>query len=160
MKSRERVLASIKHIEPEKVPFDLESNPISAITAIAYDNLKKHLGFSQPTLIYDVVQQLAQLHDDVIDRLGTDVVDLGRMFNSQQDGWYPIKMPNGQGAFYPSWFKPDQEADGSWSAKDSDGGPIAKMPIGTTFFDQIFFPRVNGYPGKMEGLDKAMSQVL
>ncbi len=160
MNSRERLLASLKHIEPTKVPFDLGSNPSSAISAIAYDNLKKHLGFSHPTLIYDVVQQLAQPHDDVIDKLGIDVVDLGRMFNSQQDDWYPIKMPNGQGAFYPNWFKPEQEADGSWIAKDSNGRPIAKMPIGATFYDQTFFPWEDGYPEKMEGLDKAMSQVL
>ncbi len=44
MKSRERVLASIKHIEPEKVPFYLGSNPSSGISAIAYSNLIKHFG--------------------------------------------------------------------------------------------------------------------
>jgi len=39
MNSREIVLASINHIEPAKVPLDLGSNPSSAISAIAYDNL-------------------------------------------------------------------------------------------------------------------------
>jgi uroporphyrinogen decarboxylase len=160
MNSRERLIASINHIEPEKVPVDLGSNPSSAISAIAYDNLKKHLGFSHPTLIYDVVQQLAQPHNDVIEKLGIDVVDLGRMFNSQQKDWYPINMPNGQKAFYPNWFKPVQEPDGSWIGKDKNGIPIAKMPNKATFFDQTIYPWVDGYPDKMEGLDNAMSQVL
>jgi len=104
MNSRERVIASINHIEPTKIPFDLGSNPSSGISAIAYDNLKKHLGMDHPTLIYDVVQQLAQPHDDVIEKLGIDVVDLGRMFNTLPEDWYSIKMPNGQEAFYPNCF--------------------------------------------------------
>jgi len=160
MNSRERVLASINHIEPEKVPVDLGSNPSSAISAIAYDNLKKHLGFSHPTLIYDVVQQLAQPHDDVLDCLGLDVVDLGRMFNTQAEDWYPISMPNGQKAFYPKWFKPEKSEDGSWIGKDKDGRAIAKMPNNATFFDQTFHPWADAYPHNMKGLDKAMSQVL
>lgn len=160
MNSRERLLASINHTEPEKVPVDLGSNPSSGISAIAYTNLKKHLGIDHPTLIYDVVQQLAQPHDDIIEKLGIDVVDLGRMFNSQINDWYPITMPDGQEAFYPAWFNPVQMEDGSWIANDKEGMPIAKMPKKATFFDQTLYPWVDGYSANMEGLDKAMSQVL
>ena len=67
MNSIEKLLASINHIEPEKVRVDLGSTPSSGISAIAYDNLKKHLRLDHPTLIYDVVQQLAQPNDEIID---------------------------------------------------------------------------------------------
>lgn len=160
MNSKERVLASINHIEPDKVPVDLGSNPSSGISAIAYDNLKRHLGMEHPTLIYDVVQQLSQPHDEVLDLLGVDVVDLGRMFNTEKEDWYPMTIQNGQQAFYPKWFKPEHATDGSWIGKDKEGNPIARMPNKATFFDQTYFPWLDGYPANMDGLDKAMSQVL
>ena len=60
MNSRERILAAIEHREPDRVPVDLGSTPSSGISAIAYGNLKQHLGLTQGnTLVYDVVQQLA-----------------------------------------------------------------------------------------------------
>jgi len=37
------------------------------------------------------------------------------------------------------------------SAKAPDGTPIAKMPSGGTFFDQIHFPYVDGYPWQAPG---------
>ena len=160
MNSRERLIASINHIEPEKVPVDLGSNPSSGISAIAYDKLKKYLRMDHPTLIYDVVQQLAQPHDDIIEKLGIDVLDLGRMFNSKSEDWHPITLANGQEAFYPSWFNPVQGEDGSWIGEDKEGIPIAKMPNKATFFDQTLYPWVDGYPANMRGLDEAMSQVL
>ena len=154
------MIASINHIEPEKVPVDLGSNPSSGISAIAYDNLKKYLSMDHPTLIYDVVQQLAQPHDDIIEKLGIDVLDLGRMFNSKSEDWHPITLANGQEAFYPSWFNPVQGEDGSWIGEEKEGIPIAKMPNKATFFDQTLYPWVDGYPADMRGLDEAMSQVL
>ncbi len=161
MNSRERVLASINHIEPDKTPVDLGSNPSSGISAIAYSNLLKHLNKQHlPVQIYDVVQQLAQPHNEVIEELGLDVVDLGRMFNTSDDDWYPITMPNGATAYYPKWFKPEQTDDGSWIGIDKNGNPIAKMPNKATFFDQTIYPWVDAYPENMKGLDEAMDKVL
>ena len=77
MNSRERVLASVQHREPDKVPVDLGSNPSSGISAIAYDNLTKYLGMDHlETLIYDVVQQLAQPDEEILERFGIDVLDV------------------------------------------------------------------------------------
>jgi uroporphyrinogen decarboxylase len=84
MNSRERILAAIEHREPDQVPVDLGATPSSGISAIAYGNLKKHLGLTQGnTLVYDVVQQLAQPEDFILDRFGVDVVDIGRAFNTE-----------------------------------------------------------------------------
>ena len=44
MTSRERVLASINHREPDRVPVDLGATPSSGISTIAYYNLKNYLG--------------------------------------------------------------------------------------------------------------------
>lgn len=161
MTSRERVLAAIRHQQPDRVPVDLGATPSSGISAIAYSNLVQHLGFDLPTRIYDVVQQLAQPDISIIDRFGVDVLDVGRMFNDKEDDWYPITMANGATAYYPVWFKPVLMPDGSYAAFDDDGiTKLAHMPVGATFFDQTYFPYVDGYPENYDTLDVEMGRVL
>ena len=161
MNSRERVLASIKHIEPTKVPVDLGSTPSSGISAIAYSNLVKHLGISHlPVQVYDVVQQLAQPDNEIIDLFGVDVLDIGRTFNEKPEHWQSTTLANGDPAFYPQWFNPERNESGDWIAYHTSGLPIAKMPGGATFFDQTHFPWIDGYPDDFSSLDEAMSKVL
>ncbi|MEN8116452.1 MAG: uroporphyrinogen decarboxylase family protein [Bacteroidota bacterium] len=161
MNSRERILSVLAHKEPDKVPVDMGSNPSSGISAIAYSNLLKHLKMDHlPVQVYDVVQQLAQPHNEIIDIFGLDVLDIGRTFNEKAEHWYPYELANGDKAYYPKWFKPEQDKTGSWIARHNSGLPIARMPEGATFFDQTHFPWVDGYPDTMDGLDDAMSKVL
>ncbi len=162
MNSRERILASINHQKMDKVPVDLGATTSSGISAIAYSNLIKYIGREElPTLIYDVVQQLAQPDDFILDRFGVDVIDIGRTFNAKPSDWYPIVMPNGASAYYPIWFKPETQADGSHVTYDSDGERIlSKMPIGATFFDQCYFPYEDGYPDDFSGLGTQMGKVM
>lgn len=161
MNSRERILSALAHKEPDKVPADLGSTPSSGISAIAYSNLLKYLKTEHlPVQVYDVVQQLAQPHDEIIDLFDIDVLDIGRMFNEKPEHWQPTTLANGDKAFYPAWFNPEKDTDGNWIAKHSTGLPIAKMPSGATFFDQIHFPWIDGYPDNFDGLDDAMSKVL
>ena len=93
MTSRENVLAAIAHRTPDRVPVDLGATPSSGISAIAYNNLVRYLGMDKPTLIYDVVQQLAQPDAELLERFGVDVLDIGRTFNTQPQDWYPITPP-------------------------------------------------------------------
>ena len=150
MKSRERILAAIEHREPDRVPVDLGATPSSGISAMAYGRLKAHLGIKGgPPRIYDVVQQLAQPEEELLDRLGIDVVDVGRVFNEQDRDWYDITLSDGQAAQYPVWFHPEQQADGSWIARARDGEDLAHMPANGWFFDQTLFPFSRRLPGHL-----------
>lgn len=162
MTPRERVLSAIEHREPDRVPVDLGATPSSGISAMAYGKLKAHLGIeSGHTRVYDVVQQLAQPEDVVLDRLGVDVVDVGRAFNTSDADWYDVQLADGQTAQYPAWFRPVPRGDGSWSAQLGDGTGIAHMPVGGAFFDQSLFPWLDGYPEDMRAaLPDAMGKVL
>jgi len=162
MTSRERILTSIAHKTPDRVPIDLGSTPSSGISAIAYSNLIEYLNQEQlPVLIYDVVQQLAQPDENILGRFGVDVIDIGRSFNNKPSDWYPITMVNGKKAYYPKWYKPSQQPDGSWNTYDDDGKTVlSKMPVGATFFDQTYFPYVNGYPDNFDGLDDEMNRIM
>jgi len=160
MTSRERVLASINHKQPDKIPVDLGSNPSSGISAIAYDNLKKHLGMNHPTRVYDVVQQLAQPDQEMIDHFGLDILDVGREFNTNDSDWYNYTLANGGTARYPVWYKPQKSDDGSWFTTDEEGVMLSKMPVGATFFDQTYFPYLEGFPDDYKQLPDAMSKVM
>ncbi len=161
MTSRERVLASLDHKQPDKVPVDLGATPSSGISVIAYNRLKSHFGIADGhARIYDVVQQLAQPEDSLIERLGVDALDIGRAFNTADADWHPVTLSDGSAAEYPSWFSPTREPDGSWTAFDAEGTRIASMPAGATFFDQTCFPYVDGYPADYRGLPAAMGKVL
>jgi len=161
MTSRERILAAIRHQQPDRVPVDLGSTPSSGISVIGYNNLKKHLGMTTGhTRIYDVVQQLAQPDDAILDRLRIDVVDIGRTFNTADSDWYDVTVADGSAAQYPVWFHPEAQADGSWLVHDNEGTLIAKMPEGGTFFDETCFPYMDGYPENYNDLPHAMGKVL
>ena len=161
MTSRERVLSAIAHKAPDKVPLDLGSTPSSGISAIAYNNLKMHLGIMNGhTRIYDVVQQVVQPEDEIIDRFGVDVIDIGRVFNENDSDWYDITLSDGSVGQYPAWFKPEKQSNGDYLVYDKDRTQIARMPVGATFFDQTYFPYVDDYPDTYGDLDKEMGKVL
>jgi uroporphyrinogen decarboxylase len=159
MSPRERVLASLEHEEPDRVPVDLGATPSSGISAIAYHNLKAELGIEiGDTRVYDVVQQLAQPETSILDRFGIDVIDVGRAFNSQDRDWYRVILPDGTPCQFPIWFEPLRGSD-TWRVVDPDGDTIATMPRGATFFDQTIFPYVKSYPDDFTDLQHAMGKV-
>ena len=107
MTRRERVLASINHKNTGSLPMDLGSNVSAGISGMAYGNLKKYLGITTGhTRIYDVVQQVAQPEIEVLDIIGADCLDVGRVFNLEDSDWYDVTLSDGQTAQWPSWFKP------------------------------------------------------
>jgi uroporphyrinogen decarboxylase len=162
MTSRERILAAAERKEPDKIPVDMGSTPSSGISAIAYGNLKNFLGINQGHIrVYDVVQQLAQPEECIIENYGIDVLDIGRTFNAGNRDWYDIILAEGQKAQYPAWFRPEKQKDGSFIAYTKDGTDIAFMPSSGTFFDQRYFPWIEGYPENIKSsLPAAMEKVL
>lgn len=161
MTSRDRLLASIAHREPDRIPADLGSTPSSGISAIAYGRLKTHLGMSGGhTDVYDVVQQLAQPEEGILDRYGIDIVDVGRTFNSSDRDWYDVTLFDGSAARYPKWFRPEPVSGGGWRAIAPDGSEIATQLKKMNFFDQTCFPWIDDYPADLAGgLPDAMGKV-
>lgn len=161
MTSRERVMAAVNHKQPDYVPLDLGATPSSGISAIAYNRLKKHLGMTGGhTKIYDVVQQVVYPEQEILDRFGVDVIDIGRVFNDRDEDWYDVKLADGSTGQYPSWFHPQKQENGDWLVYDSEHTLIAKMPVGATFFDQTYFPYLEDYPDDYSDLDHQMGKVL
>ena len=161
MTSRERLHQSIAHVEPDRIPIDLGATPSSGISAIAYSNLLKHLQLGElKTRVYDVVQELAEPDDYILHKFHVDVVDVGRAFTQTAGYWRSAELPGvNSEAQYPYWFCPTRE-QGCLKAYHPDGTHIATKPEGATFFDQSFFPFIDGYPSDMRKLPDAMNNVL
>ena len=144
MTSRERVLATLEHRRPDRVPVDFSGHRSSGIAAIAYAKLRDCLGLpARPIRVYDVIQQLAVVDEDVLDRFGADAIELGRGFAMDDESWSPWTLPDGTACFVPAWTK--IERDGArWIIRSRTGRVLAQMPDGTLYFEQTHYPFLDG----------------
>ena len=103
MNSRERILTTLNHREPDRVPFDLGSCQVTGIHVVAYRNLCKALGLPDGEIeLCDTIQQLASIDDDVVARMNIDT-----------RGLYPLNSHN--------WQVVEEDAGDYWAYHDEWG---------------------------------------
>lgn len=140
MTSRERVLAALNHTEPDRIPVDLSGHRSSGISAIAYAKLRKYFGLeSKPLRVYDPVQQLAIVDEEILQRFGIDTIELGRAFALEDEHWADWVLPDGTPCQVPVWTNPER-IDGEWIIRAATGEIIARMPDGVLYFEQSHYP--------------------
>lgn len=147
MTSRERILLTLKHEEPDRVPIDLGGMRSSGIHAIAYSKLKRYLNCEDKSVkIYDLSQQLAVVDNEIRERVSSDVVELKRLdggFGTRIDSWKGFDMfPDGGEYYVPADFNLKVLADGSF-AIEIEGKIVALMPKGGYYFDSRYAPLTN-----------------
>jgi len=140
MNSRDRVLAALNHREPDRVPVDFSGHRSSGIAGMAYARLRKLLGLKEkPIRIYDPIQQLAIVDEDVLDRFAADTIELGRGFALDDSAWADWVLPYGTPCQMPAWALPER-GQGEWVIRSKSGRIIARMPDGAIYFEQAYFP--------------------
>ena len=142
--SRERVLAAINHVAPDRVPIDLGGTRQSGIHASTYHALKQRLGIRTPTRVFDVYQMLAEIEQPILERFGADCVGLQSQsvaFGIRNEAWKPWRFPEGPLVEVPGGFQPEVQPDGDLVLRDRGGAAIARMPKGGFYFD-----RLDNYP--------------
>jgi uroporphyrinogen decarboxylase len=141
MTSRERVLAALNHRQPDRVPIDLSGHRSSGIAAMAYVRLRDYLGLpKKPLRVYDPVQQLAIVDEDVLQRFQVDTIELGRGFAQEDKYWTDWVLPDGTPCLMPVWAKPERQ-NGDWVLRSKrTGSVIAQMPEGVWYFEQSNYP--------------------
>ncbi|MBD3254205.1 MAG: methyltransferase [Candidatus Lokiarchaeota archaeon] len=146
MNSRERILASFAHKEPDRVPIDIGATVTTGISGIAYYNLKKYLGIEEGHVrIIDLFQQLARVEDWFIDRFGIDALDVGRTFLTDDKDWYDVSL-NGIEAQFPKPIPVRENPDGSFEVVHEDGTVLGRMSKDALVMDQTHYPYLEGYP--------------
>ena len=120
--SRARVLATLEHREPDRVPFDLGGSRMTGIHVSAYAGLRAALGLPPVEVrVADLPQQLAEVDADVMDALGCDVrlvgpragaayrremVDDGRFVAFRDEWGVGRRMPRDGGLYFDSFGAP------------------------------------------------------
>ena len=142
--SRERVLAALRHEETDRVPIDLGSSRSTGINAIAYSNLIKHLGVSSQTVLFDVKQLLALPDEEILRRLGVDVVILPRLVPSvgvRIDEYKLGQLPRDGGeCLLAKAFEPKEIPGRGLGLYNALGTLIAVRPNGGLYFDEVYSP--------------------
>jgi uroporphyrinogen decarboxylase len=140
MNSRERVLASLNHQEPDKIPVDFSGHRSSGISAVAYSRLRKHLRLPEKSIrVYDMVQQLAIVHDDVLDLFGVDTIEMGRGFLLNDHDWKPWELPDGTPCEIPNYIHVEKRGD-NWHIMKESGLELGIQKKGCLYFEQNHFP--------------------
>ena len=122
MNSRERILTSLDHREPDRVPFDLGSCQVTGIHVVAYRNLRKALGLPEVEVEFcDAVQQLAAVDDDLVRRMNIDT-----------RGLYPLNSHN--------WQVSEKDAGDSWAYHDESGITHHRPKQGGLYFSVVKVP--------------------
>src|SRR4051812_39493908 len=141
MTPRERILSALNHKEPDRIPIDLSGHRSSGIAAMAYNHLRDYLGLPKKLIrVYDPVQQLAIVDEDVLQRFGVDTIELGRAFALEDKWWTDWVLPNGTPCLMPVWAKPER-CNGEWVFRSQESGRvISRMPEGVIYFEQTYWP--------------------
>ena len=158
--SRQRVLAAVNHLEPDRVPVDLSGHRASGMAAIAYNRLKKQLWIDSGAIyVYDMVQQLAIIEPEVMDTLGVDTIELGRAFAYEPEYWADWELQDGTPCKIPAFIHP-VKVGRDWHVYHPDGTLIAIQREGCYYFEQTCNPLAGRDGDKFDDLKADMDKVM
>lgn len=140
MNSRDRVLTALNFKEPDRIPVDLGGHRSSGMAAITYHKLRNHLDLPhKPVRVYDMVQQLAIIDEDVLDLFGVDTLEMGRGFLLEESDWKPWVLPDGTDCEIPAYIHVEQRGP-DWFIFDQEGDELGILKKGSLYFEQTRFP--------------------
>ncbi len=145
MNSKERVLASLNHQQPDRIAVDFGGTPVTGIHVLAIENIRKHYGLEQkPIRVTEPYQMLGEIDDELMEILGIDVIGLSpsdNMFGIKNHGELKeFKTFWGQTVLLPKGFNTTIDANGDlliYPKGDTSVPPSGKMPKTSYFFDAI-----------------------
>ena len=144
MQSRERVLSALAHREPDRIPIDFGSTPVTGIHASVVAALREHYGLERrPVKVHEPYQMLALIEDDLQQALGIDtegVFARDTLFGFPNEGWRPWRTPWGQELLVSQHFRTTQAPSGDvliHPQGDVAAEASGRMPASGYFFDAI-----------------------
>ena len=146
MNSRENLQKTLNHRQPDRLVVDFGGTSVTGIHCLAVKNLRRHFGLREiPVKVVEPFQMLGEVDDELIEKLGTDVVGafgVNNMFGiaNNECEWKLYTTNWGQKVLVPVDFNTTQDADGStliYPGGDTSLAPNARLPKAGYFFDAI-----------------------
>ena len=104
MNSRERILKTLDHKEPDQVPYDLAGSTWTGITNGAYQNLLKNLNLPAEEPVWaDVIQQIVVPSQSVLDLLKVDTRGLLPLTSHNWDVYEKLTDAGENWEYYDEW---------------------------------------------------------
>ena len=144
MTSKERVMASVNHKQPNRIPVDFGGTAVTGIHASIVSALRNYYKLEKRQIkIHEPFQCLGVIDDDLQNAMGVDVEPvIGRknFFGFTNENWKPWTMPDGLEVLVPGGFNTtigDDDKIYIYPEGDLTAGRSAVMPEGGHFFDAI-----------------------
>jgi hypothetical protein len=144
MTSRERVLTSLNHREPDRVPVDFGGTAVTGVHVSRVAALRDYYGLEKrPVRLHEPFQMLGWIDDDLKEAMGIDVEGLfpyNTMFGFKNRNWKMWRAGWGQEMLVPEDFNVTCDENGDtlmYPEGDLTAPPSGRMPQGFYFFDAI-----------------------
>ena len=161
MSSRQRVLDTLNHIQPDRVPIDFSGHRSSGMNPSTYRKLRQYAGLPErPIKVYDMVQQLAVIDEDALDLFEVDTIELGRGFCLDENDWKPWTLADGSECLIPAYIDVRRDGENWILYSGSPKRPVGIQKPGMDFFDQTYWPYVNGIPEDLNRLSDAIGNMM
>ena len=145
MTSRERILTSLQHREPDRVPIDFGSTAVTGIHVAAVTRLRRAIlkDDAWRVKVIEPYQMLGEIDPELQDALGIDVAGLmtrKNLFAFENRDWKPFHLIDGTEVLVPGDFITTPAPDGGhyiYPEGDTSVPPSGHMPATGWFFDTI-----------------------
>ena len=144
MTSRERVLTSLNHKQPDKMAVDFGGICNSTMNVNCLEQLREYYGLEKrPVKVVDVFTMAGIIEEDLAAVIGTDCAPAypnGSIFGLKKDKWKEWKNPFGQVILVPEDFNPQPDGKGGLLVHpqgDLSAPASGRMPEGCVYFEAI-----------------------
>jgi uroporphyrinogen-III decarboxylase len=144
MTSKERVLQSLNHQQPDQLPMDFGSSFITGVHCSVVAELRQHYGLEPRSVkICEPYQMLGLVEEDLLDAMGLDVQPIfpqRTIFGFPNENWKPWTTPWGQEVLVSEHFKTTVDNSGNtyiYPQGDTSAPASGHMPKTGYFFDTI-----------------------
>ena len=144
MTSKQRIIAALKHQQPDRIPVDFGGTAVTGIHAKIVAGLRDHYGIAkQPVKVHEPYQMLGYIEEDLKQALGVDVEGVypeETMFGFPNERWKPWQLNDGLEVLVSEQFTTTKEANGDtliYPKGDLSAPASGRMPKGGFFFDSI-----------------------
>lgn len=160
MNSQERIVHALNHEETDRIPIDFNGHRSSGIMVRPYQRLRKKLGLPKGELyLYDFIQQLALVEDDILDYFGADVVELGHNLYRDPGYWKDWELFDGTKCKIPAFIDVRRIEEGNVVYGDREQIICIQKPD-CLFFEQTYFPYYESEEKSFNNLADDLNQIM